>query len=204
MEWTVEETQAAINAALKRAATDAAFRELALKDANAAVQKLTGKPLERQGSAICVVDTRSRTLHEVLRRDDIVTGSLQWLGPPANALVARQHLKVSSGNPTSFFWISTSDWTHRVVTVPGFLGYGYRSGTWSPSGQALAFTAMKWTNQHDGNVVLLLWRRGWQHPRLFYRGKRLTVVVWSPDGKQLAVGEDDMHVRFVTVGAGSG
>ena len=45
MGWTVEETQAAINAALKRAATDAAFRELALKDANAAVQEMTGKPL---------------------------------------------------------------------------------------------------------------------------------------------------------------
>jgi hypothetical protein len=45
MEWTVEQTQAAIDAALKRAATDAAFRELALKDASAAVQAITGKPL---------------------------------------------------------------------------------------------------------------------------------------------------------------
>jgi hypothetical protein len=45
MAWTVEQTQAAIDAALKRAATDAEFRELALKDANAAVQQITGKPL---------------------------------------------------------------------------------------------------------------------------------------------------------------
>lgn len=45
MEWTVEETQAAIHAASRRAATDAEFRGLALKDANAAVQEITGKPL---------------------------------------------------------------------------------------------------------------------------------------------------------------
>jgi hypothetical protein len=45
MEWTVEHTQAAIDAALKRAATDAEFRQLALKDASAAVQQVTGKPL---------------------------------------------------------------------------------------------------------------------------------------------------------------
>ena len=45
MGWTEEETQSAIHAALKRAATDAEFRQLALQDANAAVQKITGKPL---------------------------------------------------------------------------------------------------------------------------------------------------------------
>jgi hypothetical protein len=45
MDWTAEQTQSVVNAALKRAATDAAFRELALKDASAAVQKITGKPL---------------------------------------------------------------------------------------------------------------------------------------------------------------
>jgi hypothetical protein len=45
MDATVTETQAAIDAALKRTATDAAFRELALKDASSAVQQMTGKPL---------------------------------------------------------------------------------------------------------------------------------------------------------------
>jgi hypothetical protein len=45
MEWTVEQTRGAIDAALKRAATDTAFRELALKDASAAVREITGTPL---------------------------------------------------------------------------------------------------------------------------------------------------------------
>jgi hypothetical protein len=36
--------QAAIDAALKRAATDTEFRKLALKDASAAVREITGKP----------------------------------------------------------------------------------------------------------------------------------------------------------------
>jgi hypothetical protein len=45
MEWTCEQAQGVVDAALKRAAIDAEFRRLALRDARAAVGQMTGKPL---------------------------------------------------------------------------------------------------------------------------------------------------------------
>ena len=64
MEWTNGQTQAAIDAALKRATTDAEFRKLALTDASAAVREMTRKPLpdglrvrvlEREGYDVTLV-----------------------------------------------------------------------------------------------------------------------------------------------------
>ena len=55
MARTMDATQSAIHAALKRTATDAEFRKLALTDANAAVQQIIGKPLP-EGFRVRVLD----------------------------------------------------------------------------------------------------------------------------------------------------
>ena len=64
MESTTDQTQAAIDAALKRAATDTEFRQLALMDASAAMREITGTPLpnglrvrvlEREGYDVTLV-----------------------------------------------------------------------------------------------------------------------------------------------------
>jgi hypothetical protein len=74
MEWTVEQIQPAIDAALKRAATDAAFRELALKNANAAVQEITGRPLP-EGFRVRVLERAGYDVTLVLP-DPAETGEL--------------------------------------------------------------------------------------------------------------------------------
>ncbi|MBU0610803.1 MAG: hypothetical protein KKI08_23155, partial [Armatimonadetes bacterium] len=158
--------------------------------------------LKRKGSAVCVIDPAARTVRQVLQRDDLAQGALQWLGPPANALVTRQRVKVRGAVPMLFFWINTQDGTVKKVTVPSFPGYSYKIGRWCPSGQAIALTASERTTQRKGSQVLVLWKRGWEQPKLLHKGKYLTFVVWSPDGKQLAVGEDRVHVRFVRIPSG--
>ena len=74
MGWTEEETQSAIHAALKRAATDAEFRQLALQDANAAVQQITGKTLP-EGFRVRVLERAGYDVTLVLP-DPAETGEL--------------------------------------------------------------------------------------------------------------------------------
>ena len=74
MEWTNEQTQSAINAALKRAATDAEFRKLALQDTNAAVEQMTGKPLP-EGFRVRVLERAGYDVTLVLP-DPAQTGEL--------------------------------------------------------------------------------------------------------------------------------
>jgi hypothetical protein len=74
MEWTVEQTQSAINAALRRAATDMEFRKLALSDPAAAVARIAGQPLP-EGFRVRVLEREGYDATIVLQ-DPVEDGEL--------------------------------------------------------------------------------------------------------------------------------
>jgi hypothetical protein len=56
-QWTPEDTKKVAAAILRRAATEPAFREKALKDPNAAIQEVAGKPLPA-GVTACFIENQ--------------------------------------------------------------------------------------------------------------------------------------------------
>lgn len=63
--WTQEEAQAALQKIIKRATTDAEFRQLFLTDAAAAVKEVTGRELP-EGYTLRVVENKGADLTVVL------------------------------------------------------------------------------------------------------------------------------------------
>ena len=101
MEWTAGLTQAAINAALRRAGTDTEFRKLALSDPSAAVEQIAGQPLpesfrlrvlERDGYDVTIV------LRDPIEDGELSDSELEHVAGGSNQLNLATWLQTTKRN----------------------------------------------------------------------------------------------------------